>query len=71
LKADSGETNMFTGKSSTCDVYILAIESSCDDTSAAVIRNDTILSNVVAGQKVHEAFGGWFLNWLPGRISKT
>jgi len=58
LKADSGETNMVTGKSSTCDVYILAIESSCDDTSAAVIRNDTILSNVVAGQKVHEAFGG-------------
>ena len=49
---------MVTGKSSTCDVYILAIESSCDDTSAAVIRNDTILSNVVAGQKVHEAFGG-------------
>lgn len=40
------------------DVIILAIESSCDDTSAAVIRNETILSNVVAGQKVHEAYGG-------------
>jgi tRNA A37 threonylcarbamoyltransferase TsaD len=40
------------------DVVILAIESSCDDTSAAVIRNETILSNVVAGQKVHEAYGG-------------
>jgi N6-L-threonylcarbamoyladenine synthase len=39
-------------------VFILGIESSCDDTSAAIIRNTTILSNVVAGQKVHEAFGG-------------
>lgn len=40
------------------DVVILAIESSCDDTSAAVIRNETILSNVVANQKVHEIYGG-------------
>ena len=40
------------------DVFILAIESSCDDTSAAVIRNETILSNVVATQKVHEIYGG-------------
>ncbi len=39
-------------------VYILGIESSCDDTSAAVMRNNTMLSNVVAGQKVHEAYGG-------------
>jgi N6-L-threonylcarbamoyladenine synthase len=39
-------------------VYILAIESSCDDTSAAVFHNDVILSNVVANQKVHEAYGG-------------
>jgi len=39
-------------------VYILAIESSCDDTSAAVFQNDVILSNVVANQKVHEAYGG-------------
>ncbi|MDR2928992.1 MAG: tRNA (adenosine(37)-N6)-threonylcarbamoyltransferase complex transferase subunit TsaD [Cytophagaceae bacterium] len=37
---------------------ILGIESSCDDTSAAVIKNSTILSNVIAGQKVHEAYGG-------------
>lgn len=36
----------------------MGIESSCDDTSAAVIRNTTILSNTVAGQKVHEAYGG-------------
>lgn len=39
-------------------VYILGIESSCDDTSAAVIRDGILLSNVIAGQKVHEAYGG-------------
>jgi N6-L-threonylcarbamoyladenine synthase len=39
-------------------VYILGIESSCDDTSAAVISNETILSNVVANQKIHEEYGG-------------
>lgn len=39
-------------------VYILGIESSCDDTSAAIVKNTTVLSNVVAGQKVHEAYGG-------------
>ncbi len=39
-------------------VYILAIESSCDDTSAAVLRNGYLLSNVIASQKVHEAYGG-------------
>lgn len=37
---------------------ILGIESSCDDTSAAVIHNDILLSNIIAGQKVHEAYGG-------------
>ncbi len=37
---------------------ILGIESSCDDTSAAVIRDGVILSNVIAGQSVHEAYGG-------------
>ena len=39
-------------------VYILGIESSCDDTSASVMRNTTMLSNTVAGQNVHEAYGG-------------
>lgn len=38
--------------------YILAIESSCDDTSAAVLQNDRVLSNFIAGQKVHELYGG-------------
>lgn len=39
-------------------VIILGIESSCDDTSAAVIRDGVLLSNVIASQKVHEAYGG-------------
>ena len=38
--------------------YILAIESSCDDTSAAVLCNDVVLSNVVATQAIHEQYGG-------------
>lgn len=37
---------------------ILAIESSCDDTSAAVLRDDVVLSNIVAGQDVHREYGG-------------
>lgn len=37
---------------------ILGIESSCDDTSAAVIRDGILLSNVIASQKVHESYGG-------------
>ena len=40
------------------DIYILGIESSCDDTSAAVLRGDVLLSNVTASQAVHEAYGG-------------
>ena len=40
------------------NVVILAIESSCDDTSAAVIRDGILLSNVTASQGVHEEFGG-------------
>lgn len=39
-------------------IYILGIESSCDDTSAAVICDGCLKSNVIASQKVHEAFGG-------------
>nr|WP_041633178.1 tRNA (adenosine(37)-N6)-threonylcarbamoyltransferase complex transferase subunit TsaD [Maribacter sp. HTCC2170] len=39
-------------------IYILAIESSCDDTSAAVLHNDKVISNVVATQKIHEEYGG-------------
>lgn len=38
--------------------YILGIESSCDDTSAAVLQDDTILANVIANQDVHMKYGG-------------
>ena len=41
-----------------CPKTILGIESSCDDTSSAVIRDGVLLSNVIAGQAVHEAYGG-------------
>ncbi|MCC1484190.1 tRNA (adenosine(37)-N6)-threonylcarbamoyltransferase complex transferase subunit TsaD [Winogradskyella immobilis] len=40
------------------NIYILGIESSCDDTSAAVLHNDRILSNVVANQTIHAEYGG-------------
>ncbi|MFD1315826.1 tRNA (adenosine(37)-N6)-threonylcarbamoyltransferase complex transferase subunit TsaD [Namhaeicola litoreus] len=39
-------------------INILAIESSCDDTSAAVLQNDRVLANVIANQKVHAEYGG-------------
>ena len=40
------------------DVYILGIESSCDDTSAAVLHNNVLLSNVTSSQAVHQSYGG-------------
>ena len=39
-------------------ISILAIESSCDETSAAICRDGKILSNIIAGQRVHEQYGG-------------
>ena len=39
-------------------IYILGIESSCDDTSAAVLKDGVLLSNVTASQAVHESYGG-------------
>ncbi|MCH9661280.1 MAG: tRNA (adenosine(37)-N6)-threonylcarbamoyltransferase complex transferase subunit TsaD [Bacteroidetes bacterium] len=42
----------------TTDCYILGIESSCDDTAAAVINNGVVLSTIVATQKIHEEYGG-------------
>ena len=47
-----------TGRAGGESVTILGIESSCDDTSAAVIRDGVLLSNVTASQAVHEAYGG-------------
>ena len=40
------------------DIIILGIESSCDDTSASVIKNEAILSNIIAGQEIHKIYGG-------------
>ena len=40
------------------DIIILGIESSCDDTSAAIIKNDTIFSNIISNQEVHKIYGG-------------
>jgi N6-L-threonylcarbamoyladenine synthase len=40
------------------EVFILAIESSCDDTAAAILHNDKVLSNVVANQLIHNQYGG-------------
>ncbi len=42
----------------TEDIYILGIESSCDDTSCAIIKNGLLLSNVTANQSIHEQYGG-------------
>ncbi|WPR73441.1 tRNA (adenosine(37)-N6)-threonylcarbamoyltransferase complex transferase subunit TsaD [Algoriphagus sp. NG3] len=42
----------------TNDIFILAIESSCDETSAAVIADGKVLNNIVATQSVHEKYGG-------------
>ncbi|AUP81373.1 tRNA (adenosine(37)-N6)-threonylcarbamoyltransferase complex transferase subunit TsaD [Flavivirga eckloniae] len=43
---------------SSQNIYILGIESSCDDTAASVIHNGKMLSNVIASQKIHEEYGG-------------
>lgn len=49
---------IFTDMKQNNNTTILAIESSCDDTSAAILRGDRIISNVIASQKVHEQYGG-------------
>lgn len=43
---------------SSQNIYILGIESSCDDTAASVMHNGRILSNVIANQKIHQEYGG-------------
>ena len=43
---------------SSQNIYILAIESSCDDTAASVMHNAKVLSNIVASQNIHEEYGG-------------
>jgi N6-L-threonylcarbamoyladenine synthase len=51
-------SNFIPNMSEQKTIYILAIESSCDDTSAAVLMNDKVLSNVVATQAIHREYGG-------------
>ncbi len=51
-------SNFIPNMSEHDTIYILAIESSCDDTSAAVLMNDKVLSNVVATQAIHKEYGG-------------
>ena len=38
--------------------YILGIESSCDDTAAAILKDNVVLSNCIANQKIHQSYGG-------------
>lgn len=52
------------------DIYILGIESRRDDTSAAVLKNGVLLSNVTASQEVHKAYGGVVRSWLPVPTSR-
>ena len=40
------------------NIYILAIETSCDDTSCAVLNGDRLISQITATQKIHEQYGG-------------
>lgn len=49
---------MEQNKHHTNDIFILGIESSCDDTSCAVIKNGLLLSNITANQSIHEQYGG-------------
>lgn len=51
-------TKFIINNKAKMDITILGIESSCDDTSAAVIRGRTLLSNVIASQDVHRKYGG-------------
>jgi N6-L-threonylcarbamoyladenine synthase len=58
LKADLKFTQTFCIVAEK-DIFILGIESSCDETSAAVLKNDTVLSNVIANQDlIHRRYGG-------------
>lgn len=51
-------TSIFMPDFSQNNHYILGIESSCDDTAAAVVHNGWVLSNLVASQKIHQQYGG-------------
>ena len=40
------------------NIYILAIETSCDETSVSILKNTKVLSNIISSQKIHSLFGG-------------
>ena len=50
--------DLYLQKNKKMPIKILGIESSCDETSAAVISDSTVLSNIIANQDVHEKYGG-------------
>ena len=58
MKNEEFATAMSSPSKGAGPTFILGIESSCDDTSAAVLRDGYLLSNVTASQAVHEAYGG-------------
>ena len=60
FKTPLSEKSVFIGPDSKEDIYILALESSCDETACAIVKNGrTVISNVVASQiKTHQQFGG-------------
>src|SRR5215213_7449349 len=58
INKESSNLSSPTGGQGAGRAVILAIESSCDETSAAVCRDGKILSNFIANQKVHEKYGG-------------
>src|SRR6187431_2257836 len=58
MSQDSKDIYNLSSSAAAETVCILAIESSCDETSAAICRDGKILSNVIAGQKIHEQYGG-------------
>ena len=66
--SDGGEIYMTTNK----DIYILAIESSCDETAAAVVKNGrTVLSNIISSQiDLHTLYGGVVPEIASRNISK-
>ncbi|SFV35726.1 tRNA (adenosine(37)-N6)-threonylcarbamoyltransferase complex transferase subunit TsaD [Thermoflavifilum thermophilum] len=55
---DAGKTNLHHANPVNKTITLLAIESSCDETSAAVIRDGKVLANLIANQKIHEQYGG-------------
>ena len=60
FKTPLSEKSVYIGPDSKEDIYILALESSCDETACAIVKNGrTVISNVVASQiKTHQQFGG-------------